>query len=87
MLICAHAQAAAQRLYFPVAGAAPTLDKQEAEALQWAADGVSVWVTGDKMRISNHGVDQLLAAAQRKLGAPTRPAAVLRAIEGGLIER
>lgn len=87
-LICAHAQAAAQRVYFPESVALhPELEPYEAEALKWAADGVSVWVTGDKLRISNQGVEQLLTTAQRKLGAASRPGAVLRAIEGGLIER
>lgn len=87
-LLAAHAQPAARRLFFPettrpVEGLAPL----ETEALKWAADGVSVWIAGDKMRIANRGVEQLLAAAQRKLGAASREGAVLRAIEGGLIER
>lgn len=88
-LICMHAQSAAQRLYFPstVQVEAAALDRNELEALKWAKDGVSVWVTGDKLRISNKGVEQLLDSAQRKLGAATRSAAVLRAIEGGKIDR
>lgn len=83
-LVCMHAQAAAQRICFPSA-AAPQDDlaPQELEALKWAQDGVSVWVTGDKMRISNMGVDQLLKSAQRKLGASSKPGAVLKAIQGG----
>lgn len=87
-LLCAHAQQAAKRLYFPEpAPAASRLGAQETEALKWAADGVSVWVTGDKMSISNMGVEQLLEQAQRKLGAASRQGAVLRAIDGGLINR
>lgn len=87
-LICAHAQHAARRLYFPeVAAASVQLERHEAEVLQWAADGVSVWVTGDKMRISSQGVAHLLGEGQRKLGASSRHGAVLKAIEGGLIER
>lgn len=87
-LLCMHAQAAAQRIFFPVtAQAEAALVPDELEALKWARDGVSVWVTGDKMCISNMGVDQLLSSAQRKLGVSTRQGAVLRAIEGGKIER
>ena len=86
-LVCASAQEAARRLCFPATQtSAPALSSGETEALRWAADGVAIWVAGDKMRISNRGVEQLLGQAQRKLGASTTRGAVLRAIRGGLID-
>jgi len=86
-LVCAHAHGAAQRIFFPGTHAAESrLSPDELEALKWAKDGVSIWVTGDKMCISNMGVERLLSTAQRKLGASTRAGAVLRAIQGGKID-
>lgn len=86
-LLCSFAQEPAQRLYFPeVAEAKAQLGPQELEALKWAADGVAVWFTADKLRISDMGAERLLESAQRKLGAASRSGAVLKAIKGGLFE-
>lgn len=81
-----HAQSAALRLHTP-AGATDlnAVTKDEIESLRWAADGQSVWMTGDKVVITNRGAAQ--ARATSKLGACSTPMAVLRAIEGGLIDR
>jgi DNA-binding CsgD family transcriptional regulator len=86
-LIALHAQDAVKRLYLPAPPPAAALDKQELEALQWAAEGVSVWKTGELMVISEADARRVTSNAARKLGASNRPAAVLRAIQGGLIER
>ncbi|MEJ1934487.1 hypothetical protein WDZ92_30185, partial [Nostoc sp. NIES-2111] len=85
-LLGAHAQAAAQRLFFPAAYQdRASLTATELEALKWASDGVSVWVVGDKLCVSAMRAQGLLDSARRKLGAATHAGAVLRAIEGGKI--
>jgi hypothetical protein len=48
---------------------------------------VSVWQTGGKLVYSNPGRAQAQRSAARKLGARTGAQTVLRAIEGGLIDR
>lgn len=84
-LIAQYAHAASRRLHTP----APVVDlnaiqKDEVEALRWAADAQSVWLTRGKVVTTN------LARAERqavaKLGATTKSMAVLRAIEGGLMD-
>lgn len=85
-MIALHAQSAARRLHTP----APSVDlntvtKQEVESLKWAADAQSVWLTRGKVVITNLGAAQRRAAA--KVGASSTPMALLRAIEGGLIDR
>lgn len=88
-LLAMHAQAAAQRIFFP--GLPPSegdaLTPAELAVLQWAADGVTVRRTGERMRIGDAETRRLTTSAARKLGASNRPAAVLRAIDGGLIKR
>lgn len=78
-LIALHAQEAALRLFTP----APSLDPgqvnaPELEALRWAADAEVVWKRGDVTVISKAGQRRQPAAKSR---------AILRAIEGGVIER
>lgn len=85
-LVAQHAHAASKRLHTP----ASTVDlnavtKAEVEALRWAADAQSVWLTRGKVVITNMGRAQEQAVT--KLGANSKPMAVLRAIEGGLLER
>lgn len=84
-LVALHAHSAAKRLHTPP----PTVDLNtvtldEVESLRWAADAQSVWLHGDKVIVTNHGANQRRAAA--KLGASSVPSAVLRAIEGGLLD-
>lgn len=83
-LLAMHAQSAARRLHTP----AQTVDlnavsKDEVEALHWAADAQSLWLTKGKVVVTSRGAAQ--RAAARKLGASSTPMAVLRAIEGGLL--
>lgn len=85
-LISQHAHAASKRLHTPP----PTVDlnavtKEEVESLRWAADAQSVWLTRGKVVISNLGRTQQQAST--KLGASSKSMAVLRAIEGGLLDR
>lgn len=87
-LLSLHAHEAAKRLWTP----APSVDlnavgADEVEALRWAADAVSVWHTRGVAVISHPGREDSERRAVRKLGASSRSQAVLRAIEGGLIDR
>jgi len=82
-LIAMHAHEAAKRLFTPAATVDPgQFTAPEREALRWAADAEVVSKRGDMLVISHPG-----RSAARKLGAKTGPQAVLRAIDGGLIER
>ncbi|MCB5175124.1 helix-turn-helix transcriptional regulator [Microvirga lenta] len=65
----------------PVASLSP----RECEALQWAAEGKSEWEIGERMGISEHGVDKRMRSARLKLGTTSRTHAVAEAIRQGLI--
>jgi hypothetical protein len=87
-LVALHAHSAAKRLFTP----APlvdlnALDHEEVEALKWAADAQVVQLRGDKVVITNPNRTRAQRTAAQKLAATSGPMAVLRAIEGGLIER
>lgn len=85
-LIGLHAHSASRRLHTPAATVdLNALSADEVEALRWAADGQSVWLNGEQTVYTNRG--QAVASATSKLGASTSTQAVLRAIEGGLIDR
>ncbi|MDF2812795.1 MAG: autoinducer-binding protein [Microvirga sp.] len=62
-----------------------SLSPREAEALQWAAEGKSEWEIGERMGISEHGVDKHMRSARQKLGTTSRTQAVAEAIRQGLI--
>lgn len=62
------------------------LTPREREALQWAAEGESEWEIGERMGISEHGVDKHMRAAREKLGTRTRTHAVAEGIRLGLIK-
>ena len=85
-LLTMHAQAAMQRLLTPAAAPGEALAQAELECLRWAQAGYSVWQTGDRLAITSAAVKRHRASARRKLGASSTPAAVLRCIEGGLID-
>lgn len=85
-MLALHAHEAAKRLWTaPPRADLNAITAEEAGALKWARDGVCVWVTGDKLVYSNPGLVQAQRSAARKLGGGG-PAAVLRAIKGGLID-
>ncbi|WP_457425629.1 autoinducer binding domain-containing protein [Roseateles sp. P5_E7] len=84
-LIAQHAQAAATRIHTP----APVVDlnavsREDIEALRWAADAQSISLHLGKVVITNRGATSRRMLS--KLGATSAPMAVLRAIEGGLID-
>lgn len=62
------------------------LTPREREALQWAAEGKSEWEIGERMGISEHGVDKHMRTAREKLGTRSRVHAVAEAIRLGLIK-
>lgn len=85
LLLAQAAQSAAQRIHTPT----PVVDLnavtgEEVEALRWAADAQSVSLHHGKVVITNRGPAQ--RRAMEKLRATSAPMAVLRAIEGGLID-
>lgn len=86
-LLALHAHEAAKRLWTPATAAnLDAITPEERTALKWARDGMCVWVQGDKLLHSRPGLVGAQRSAVRKLAA-SGPAAVLRAIEGGLIDR
>lgn len=86
-LLAMHAHEAAKRLWtLPPEVDLNAVTAEEVGALKWARDGVCVWVTGDKLVYSNPGLVAAQGRAARKLGG-SGPAAVLTAIEGGLLDR
>lgn len=62
------------------------LTPREREALQWAAEGESEWEIGERMGISEHGVDKHMRSAREKLGVRTRAHAVAEGLRLGLIK-
>lgn len=86
-LLAVHARSAMVRLLTPEPTGAPAVDSEELDCLRWAKDGYSVAMVADKLVISNNDVQRRLASAARKLNVRSTPEAVLRCIDGGLIDR
>lgn len=87
-VVALHAQEAAARLFTPPATLDPgSITAPELEALRWAADAEIVSKRGNMTVISRPGQAARLRSAAAKLGATTREQAVLRAIDGGLLDR
>jgi len=85
-LLALHAHEAAKRLWTaPPAVDLNAVTAEEVSALKWARDGVCVWVAGDKLVYSNPGLVKAQRSAASKLGT-SGAGAVLRAIDGGLID-
>lgn len=85
-MVTVHALAAMQRLCTPQSSGSPVIDDDELEVLRWAKDAYSVSQIGDKLLISTVEVQHRQRSAARKLGASSVQGAVLRCIEGGLID-
>lgn len=85
-LLTAYAQTAMQRLLTPAPSGAPVLERSELECLRWARDGYTAWQVADRLVISSAQVQHHQQQAVRKLGANSVPGAVLRCIQGGLID-
>jgi LuxR family quorum sensing-dependent transcriptional regulator len=63
-----------------------SLTPRELEALQWVAEGKSEREIGERMGISEHGVDKHMRSARQKLGTKGSVHAVAEAIRLGLIK-
>jgi LuxR family transcriptional regulator/LuxR family quorum-sensing system transcriptional regulator CciR len=63
----------------------PQLTGREKEVLNWVAAGKSNSVIADILKISEHTVDTLLRRSFQKLNVSSRVAAVLKAVQHGLI--
>jgi DNA-binding CsgD family transcriptional regulator len=85
-LLTVYAQSAMQRIFTPAPSGSPVLADDELEPLRWAKDAYTVHQIGDKLSISSVHVEHKLRQTARKLGVSSVPAAVLRCIEGGLID-
>ncbi len=85
-LLTVYAHSAMQRIFTPAPSGSPVLDDDELEPLRWAKDAYTVQQIGDKLLISSVHVQHKLRQATKKLGVSSVPAAVLRCIEGGLID-
>ena len=85
-LLTVYAQSAVQRIFTPAPSSTPVLEDQELEPLRWAKDGYTVHQIGDKLSISSANVQHRLRRATQKLAVNSVPAAVLRCVQGGLID-
>ena len=63
------------------------LSARQLEALQWAAQGLSMREVGAKLGISAPAVEYLMRQAQANLGASSREEAILHAAQTGLVAR
>lgn len=64
----------------------PTLTKRETEVLTWVANGKTTWETSEILSIGETTVLTHIENAKRKLNAPSRTQAVVKAIYLGLIQ-
>ncbi|MFE0425497.1 LuxR C-terminal-related transcriptional regulator [Streptomyces sp. NPDC058953] len=64
-----------------------TLTVRENETLALLAEGLSNKQIARRLSISSHGAKRIVASVLLKLGAPNRTAAVVTAIQRGLIQR
>lgn len=63
------------------------LSARQLEALQWAAQGLSMREIGDKIGVAPSTVEYLMRQAQVNLGAGSREEAILHAAQAGLVSR
>jgi hypothetical protein len=83
-----HAREAVLRFATPPGALDPgQVTKPELESLRWAANAQVVSKRGNMVVISHPGQSDTQRRAARKLGARSTSQAVLRAIDGGLIDR
>lgn len=88
-LLAVHAQQAMGRLFRPPEAAnepLPRLTPREREALRWTADGHVAHIAGELMGLSARGVNFHIQNAMRKLGVRSKEAAVLKCVQGGLLQ-
>lgn len=63
------------------------LSARQLEALQWAAQGLSMREIGAKLGVTASNVEYLIRQAQANLGAGSREEAILHAAQAGLVSR
>jgi DNA-binding CsgD family transcriptional regulator len=87
-LLGAFAQEAAVRLLAPAvaAGEVPRLSSREREVLQWTRDGKAAGVIADILNINIGTVNFHLRSAWTKLGVAGKHAAVVKAMQLGLMD-
>lgn len=85
-LLTVHAQGAMQKILTPSASGAPVLEDDELETLKWARNGFTVCQIGDRVSISTGEVIERQLRAAKKLGVRSVEGAVLRCIQGGLMD-
>ncbi|RZJ12175.1 MAG: hypothetical protein EOP39_04255 [Rubrivivax sp.] len=87
-VLALHAHAASKRLHTPAPDVdLNALDSEEVTALKWAADSQAFWLHEGRFVVSSPGRVKAQRRAQAKLRAASGAEAVLRAIDGGLIDR
>ena len=87
-LLATYAQETACKVFAPAAPAnqaIPRLSAREIEVLGWVRDGKSAWAIGEILGISEHTVEFHCVNARRKMGTSTTHAAILRAMNSGLL--
>lgn len=84
-LVTAFAFGCALGLRQPQEGSAVVLSRRQTDVIQWAADGLTVDETADRLGISFHTTDTYLRIARRKLGVTSSIHAVAEAFRRGII--
>jgi DNA-binding CsgD family transcriptional regulator len=85
-LMSVHAQAAATRLMVPANETqVPKLTPREVDILRWSAEGKSAWNVGEILGVSEHTVNFHMRNIFRKLDCSSKPQALLKAMQIGLI--
>ncbi|MCK6431603.1 MAG: autoinducer binding domain-containing protein [Burkholderiaceae bacterium] len=86
-LLAVHAQVAAQRLLIPAMPPPPRLTPRELDVLHWTMLGKDAAAIGQILDISRYTVQFHVENAIAKLDCETKHAAVLKALEHGLLDR
>jgi len=86
-LLAVHAQDAAARLLVSTRpkAAKPSLTPRQLQILQLTREGKSAWVVGTVLGISENTVNYHMKQLFRELNVSTKPQAVLKALELGLL--
>jgi DNA-binding CsgD family transcriptional regulator len=87
-LLASYAQEAACRVLAPASPSLvhkPKLSNRELEVLKWVREGKSAWAIGEILGISEHTVEFHCTKARAKMDTSTTHAAVIRAMNMGLL--
>jgi DNA-binding CsgD family transcriptional regulator len=69
-----------------MSGAMQELTPRQIECLQWISEGKTSWEIGEILGLSEHTVNEHLAAARKRLGVKTTTQAAIQAVLQGLIK-